>query len=63
MQNPKFQIFTGKDGQYYFRLRARNGEVVCSSEGYKSLQGCKNGIEVIKDISADAPIEVLEKED
>lgn len=58
MENPKFQIFKGKDGQYYFRLRARNGEIVCSSEGYTSLQACKNGIEVIKNIALDSPVEV-----
>ncbi|MBD3638665.1 MAG: YegP family protein [Crocinitomicaceae bacterium] len=58
MNNPKFQIFTGKDGQYYFRLRAANGEIVCSSEGYTTLQSCKHGIQVIKDIAKDAPVEV-----
>lgn len=59
MKNPKFQIFTGKDRQFYFRLKAANGEIVCSSEGYTSLQNCKNGIEVIQKISAEAEIEVL----
>ena len=32
----KFVVFKGKDGQDYFRLKAGNGEVILSSEGYKS---------------------------
>ncbi len=61
MENPKFQVFRGKDNQYYFRLRAKNGEIVCSSEGYTSLQSCKQGIEVIKKIAEAAPVEEIEK--
>jgi len=48
MQNPKFKMFTGKDGQFYFRLIARNGEPILASEGYTSKAGCKNGIESVK---------------
>lgn len=61
MDNPKFQVFEGRDEQFYFRLRAKNGEIVCSSEGYTSLQSCKQGIEVIKKIARDAPVEEIEK--
>lgn len=60
MENPKFQIFKGKDGQFYFRLRAKNGEIVCSSEGYTTLQSCKSGIEVIKKIASESPVEIEE---
>ena len=48
MENPKFTIFTGKDGQFYFRLVARNGEPILASEGYVSKSGCKNGINSVK---------------
>ena len=48
MKNPKFQIFQGSKGQYYFRLRAGNGEPVLASEGYTSKSGAKNGIESVK---------------
>ena len=44
MENPKFQIFTGANEEFYFRLRARNGEIILASEGYKSKQGCQNGM-------------------
>ena len=34
MVNPKFQVFKGKNDQFYFRLVAANGEKVLTSEGY-----------------------------
>ncbi len=48
MKNPKFQIFQGKKGQYYFRLRAGNGEPILASEGYSSKSAAKNGVESVK---------------
>ena len=44
----KFVVFKGKDGQDYFRLKAGNGEVILSSEGYKSSKSCANGIESVR---------------
>ena len=45
----KFEIFKGKDGQYYFRLIANNGEVVATSEGYTTKQNCQKGIISLKE--------------
>ncbi len=60
MINPKFQVFKGKDGQFYFRLKAANGEVICSSEGYTTKQSCLNGIQAVKAVAAEAPVEELD---
>jgi uncharacterized protein YegP (UPF0339 family) len=49
MKNPKFQIFTGSDGQFYFRLTAVNGEIILGSEGYTAKDGCQNGIDSVKE--------------
>ena len=49
----KFVVFKGKDGQDYFRLKAGNGEVILSSEGYKSTKSCANGIESVRKNSQD----------
>jgi uncharacterized protein YegP (UPF0339 family) len=49
----KFVVFKGKDGQDYFRLKAGNGEVILSSEGYKSKSACANGIESVRKNSQD----------
>jgi uncharacterized protein YegP (UPF0339 family) len=48
MKNPKFQMYTGKGGQFYFRLVAKNGQNVLGSEGYSSKAACKAGIESVK---------------
>ncbi len=44
----KFEIFTGEDKQSYFRLRAANGEIMLSSEGYASKSGAENGVVSVK---------------
>lgn len=49
MENPKFQIFKSQsNGEYYYRLKAKNGEIVLSGEGYKTKQSCLNGIASVK---------------
>ena len=53
MENPKFTLYTGSDDQFYFRLSARNGEIILSSEGYTSKSGCMNGIEAVKENATD----------
>ncbi len=40
----KFEIYKDKAGEFRFRLKARNGENVLASEGYKSKASAKNGI-------------------
>lgn len=48
----KFEMFTGADNQFYFRLKASNSEVILKSEGYTTKQNCRNGIASVK---ANAP--------
>lgn len=49
MENPKFQIFKSSSNyQYYYRLRAKNGEIILNGEGYTSKQACLNGIQSVK---------------
>ncbi|MFQ5950950.1 MAG: YegP family protein [Candidatus Geothermarchaeales archaeon] len=45
---PKFEIFRDETGEFRFRLKAPNGEIIGVSEGYKSKGGCKGGIESVK---------------
>ena len=40
----KFEIYKDKRGEYRFRLKASNGEIILGSEGYKSKTSCKNGV-------------------
>lgn len=47
----KFTIFKGINGNYYFNLKASNGEKVLSSEGYLNKISCQNGIASVKENS------------
>lgn len=47
-KNPKFEVYTDKAGEFRFRLKAKNGEIILTGEGYKAKAGCLNGIESIK---------------
>ena len=57
VKHPKFELFCDKAGEYRFRLKARNGEVVAVSEGYKTKANCENGIESVKANAPEAEIE------
>lgn len=61
LTNPKFEVYTDKAGEYRFRLTARNGEIIATSEGYKAKASCMNGIESVRKNAPDAP--VVEEED
>ena len=54
--NPKFQIYEDKAGEFRFRLTARNGEIIATSEGYKAKASCLNGIESVRKNAVDAEI-------
>jgi uncharacterized protein YegP (UPF0339 family) len=55
MNNPKFQIFKSvANNQYYYRLKATNGEIILNGEGYITKQSCLNGITSVK---INAPID------
>ena len=43
----KFEIFKDKKGEFRFRLKATNGQIILASEGYKAKTGVKNGIESV----------------
>lgn len=55
-KNPKFEVYTDKAGEFRFRLKATNGQIIAVGEGYKAHSGCMNGIESVKKNAADAEI-------
>lgn len=55
--NPKFQLYLDRAGEFRFRLRSRNGEVIAVSDGYKSKASCENGIESVRKNAPKAEIE------
>ena len=58
--NPKFEIYVDKAGEFRFRLKATNGQIIAVSEGYKAMASCLNGIESVKKNAVDAPVEKAE---
>jgi hypothetical protein len=50
----RFEIKKAKDGQFYFHLKAGNGEVILASEMYQSKAGAMNGVESVKKNAASA---------
>lgn len=55
--NPKFEMYIDKAGEYRFRLKARNGEIIAASEGYKAKKSCLNGIESVVKNAPEATVE------
>jgi uncharacterized protein YegP (UPF0339 family) len=51
MRLAKYEIFVGKDYDYYWRLRAANGEIVCVSEGYMSPHNARRGARTARRLS------------
>ena len=58
--HPKFEVYQDKAGEFRFRLKARNGQIVAVGEGYKQLAGCLNGVDSIKRNAPEA--EIVEEE-
>ena len=55
-KHPKFEIYTDKAGEFRFRLKAINGQIVATGEGYKTLANCIKGVESVKKNAVDAEI-------
>lgn len=59
-KNPKFEVYKDKAGEFRFRLKARNGEIIAVSEGYVQKISCMNGIESVRNNAPDATVEKAE---
>ena len=57
LKNPKFELYQDKAGEYRFRLKASNGEIIAVGEGYTTKANCKNGIASIGRNAPDAEVE------
>ena len=61
-KHPKYELYKDKAGEYRFRLKAANGEIIGKSEGYKAKASAKKGIASIAKNAPDAPVVVIEPE-
>ena len=60
LANPKFEIYKDKAGEFRFRLKAANAEIIAVSEGYKAKASAKNGIASIGRNAPEAPVVIAE---
>jgi hypothetical protein len=52
----KFEVYQDAKGQYRFRLKAGNGQVIATGEAYTTKKACLNGIASIRKNAPDAAL-------
>ena len=50
---PKFEVYMDKAGEFRFRLKATNGQIIAVSESYTKLSSCLNGIQSVRKNAAE----------
>ena len=53
---PKFEVYKDKAGEFRYRLKATNGQIIAVGESYKALSSCLNGIESVRKNAAESNI-------
>ena len=56
VKHPKFEVYKDKAGEFRFRLKATNGQIIAVSEGYKAKDSCLNGIASVKKNAPEAEV-------
>ena len=54
--NPKFEVYKDKKGEFRFRLKAKNGQIIATSEAYTKLDSCLKGVASVQKNAKDAKI-------
>ncbi len=55
-KHPKFEVYADKRGEFRFRLKATNGQIIATGEGYKTKASCLNGVESVRKNAAEGKI-------
>ena len=55
-KNPKFEVYTDKKGETRYRLKAKNGQIIVSGEGYTTKDACLKGIASVRKNAKDAKV-------
>ena len=56
---PKFGMYVDNAGEFRFRLKATNGEIIAASEGCAAKESCENGIASVRE---NAPVAEMVEE-
>ena len=55
-KNPKFEVYKDNKGEFRFRLKAKNGQIIATGEGYSKLDGCLKGVASVQKNAKDGKI-------
>ena len=55
-KNPKFEVYKDNKGEYRFRLKATNGQIIATGEGYVAKASCLNGVESVRRNAPEASV-------
>jgi len=55
----KFEIYKDASGQFRFRLRAANNEIIATGEAYTTKASCENGVASVKKNAPEAEVKDL----
>jgi uncharacterized protein YegP (UPF0339 family) len=53
----RYEVFEDEAGEFRWRLRAANGEIIAQSEGYTRKEDAERGLTAAKESSAEADLE------
>ncbi len=56
MEDKQYSFKEGKNGKFFFNLKAKNHQVILSSQGYASENGTKNGMKSVIKAVPDAKV-------
>ena len=58
-KHPKFEVYTDKAGEFRFRLKARNGEIIATggTVAFKTVDEALAAVEAVKAAAPEAPVE------
>jgi uncharacterized protein YegP (UPF0339 family) len=56
MRVARFEIERDESGEYRWRFRTNNNEVVASDEGYRSRNDCEHSMQLIKEQASQAEV-------
>jgi len=60
LAEPKFEVYKDRAGEWRWRFRASNGNIIAdSAEGYINKTDCEHGIEIVKREAPNARIVYL----
>jgi hypothetical protein len=60
LTHPKWELYEDEAGEYRFRLKAMNGEIILASQGYSAKASAQKGLESVKNNAEEAEVVVEE---